>query len=159
MKWMINTKVFSIDSKTVKMTAIYFIVCGEYKKIKNPKISCIFEETLIFSVVWGKCGNIDEKIFKEEWIEILKTLGLIDYIEKCQKDKYNYRKHKSRTEIKRNEWKIKRLKEIKQNQLIRTKQKKMQDNKLYRAFTYFIFCSYWMRLNFWFCFICWYFCR
>ena len=63
------------------MKKIYCVICGEYRKFKNPKISCIFEKTLIFSIICSKCKNEDEKIFKEEEsIEILKILGLIENI-------------------------------------------------------------------------------
>ena len=57
------------------------VICGNYKKSKNLKISYIFEKTLVLSVICSKCENDDEKIFKEEEpIEILKILGLIKYI-------------------------------------------------------------------------------
>ena len=63
------------------MKKIYCVFCGEYRKFKNPKISCIFEKTLVFSIICSKCKNEDEKIFKEEEsIEILKIFGLIDKI-------------------------------------------------------------------------------
>ena len=55
-------------------------------------------KSLNLSVVYKKCGHEYEEIFKqEEWIEILKTLGLIINIEKYQKiynhvwRKYNLR--------------------------------------------------------------------
>ena len=51
-------------------------ICG-----KNPKISYIFEKTLLLSIICIKCKNENEKIFKEkESIEILKILGLIKNI-------------------------------------------------------------------------------
>ena len=57
------------------------VICGNYKKSKNLKISYIFEKTLVLSVICSKCENDDEKIFKEEEpIEILKILGLIKSI-------------------------------------------------------------------------------
>ena len=56
------------------------VICGNYKS-KNLKISYIFEKTLVLSIIWSKCENDNEKIFKEEEpIEILKILGLIKYI-------------------------------------------------------------------------------
>ena len=59
----------------------YCVICGNYKKSKNLKISCIFEKTLALSIICSKCENDNEKIFKEEEpIDILKILGLIKYI-------------------------------------------------------------------------------
>ena len=57
------------------------VICGNYKKSKNLKISYIFEKTLVLSIICSKCENDNEKIFKEEEpIEILILLGLIKYI-------------------------------------------------------------------------------
>ena len=57
------------------------VICGNYKKSKNLKISHILEKTLVLSIICSKCENDNEKIFKEEEpIEILKILGLIKYI-------------------------------------------------------------------------------
>ena len=47
------------------MKKIYFIVCGKYRRFKNPKIYK-FQKTLFLSIVFRKCGSKDEKIFKEE---------------------------------------------------------------------------------------------
>ena len=57
------------------------------------------KKTLSLSIVYSKCGHKYEKIFKkEESIEILKVLGLINNIEEYQKI-YNHvwRKHKPST--------------------------------------------------------------
>ena len=48
------------------MKKIYCIVCGKYRKFKNPKISYKFKKTLFLSIICSKSGNIDEKIFKED---------------------------------------------------------------------------------------------
>ena len=57
------------------------MVCGKYKKFKNPIISNIFEKTSVISIICNKCKNEDKRIFKEqESIEILKILGLIENI-------------------------------------------------------------------------------
>ena len=62
------------------MKKIYSVICGKYRKFKNPKISYIFELT-VFSIICSKCKNEDEKILKEEEsIKILKILGLIKNI-------------------------------------------------------------------------------
>ena len=45
------------------MKKIYCVVFGKYKKVKNPKISYIFEKTLVLSIICSKCGSKDKKIF------------------------------------------------------------------------------------------------
>ena len=63
------------------MKKIYCVICGRYRKFNNPKISYIFEKTWAHSIIYSKCENEDENIFKEkESIEILKILGLIKNI-------------------------------------------------------------------------------
>ena len=53
-----------------------FVVSIE--KFKGRKISYIFRKTLVLSLTDSKCGNENEKIFKEEEsFEISKILGLI----------------------------------------------------------------------------------
>ena len=65
------------------MKKIKRIISSKYRKFKISEISYIFKKTLVISVVWSKCKNEVEKIFKEEEsIEILKIIGLIK--------KYNY---------------------------------------------------------------------
>ena len=60
---------------------LYCIICGKYRKFKNPKISYILEKTLVLSIICSKCKNEDEKIFKEkESIEILTVLRLTENI-------------------------------------------------------------------------------
>ena len=64
------------------MEKVYFVICGKYRKFKNPKILYIFEETLFLSIICSKCGNDNEKIFiEEESIDILKMFGLIKNIQ------------------------------------------------------------------------------
>ena len=63
------------------MKKIYCIKCNKYRKFKNPKISYIFNKTLVLSIICDKCGSKDEELFKEEKsIEILKILILIKNI-------------------------------------------------------------------------------
>ena len=63
------------------MEKLYCVICGKYRKFEKPKISYIFEKTLILSFICSKCKNEDEKVFKqEEWIWILKILDLIEKI-------------------------------------------------------------------------------
>ena len=44
------------------MNKIYCIFVGKYRKSKNPKISYIFEKTVL-CIISSKCKNEDEKIF------------------------------------------------------------------------------------------------
>ena len=68
-------------SITKMMKKLYCVICGKYRKSKNPKIPYILEKTLILCIICSKCKNEDEKIFKEEEsIDILKILGLIENI-------------------------------------------------------------------------------
>ena len=46
------------------MKKLYSIICGKYRKFKNPKKSCIFEKSLVLSIICSKCEN--EKKIKEE---------------------------------------------------------------------------------------------
>ena len=63
------------------MKKLYWIICGKYRKFKNPKKWYIFEKTLVLFIICSKCKNEDEKLLKEEeLIEILKILGLIKNI-------------------------------------------------------------------------------
>ena len=48
------------------MKKIYCINCNKYRKFKNSKISYIFDQTLVLSIICNKCSSNDEKIFKEE---------------------------------------------------------------------------------------------
>ena len=63
------------------MEKLYCFICGKYRKFGKPKISYLLEKTLVLCIISGKCKNKDEKLFKkEETIEILKILGLIENI-------------------------------------------------------------------------------
>ena len=63
------------------MKKLCCVVCGKYRKFKNPKISYIFERTLVLSNICSNCKNESEKTSKEEEsIEILKILGLFKNI-------------------------------------------------------------------------------
>ena len=53
-------------SITKNMKILYCIICGKYRKFEKPKILYIFERTLVLSIIWSKCRNENEKIFKEE---------------------------------------------------------------------------------------------
>ena len=60
------------------MKKTYCVICGKYRKFRNPKIY-IFEKTFL-SIICSKCGTEDEKIFKvEDSIEVLKILGIFSY--------------------------------------------------------------------------------
>ena len=61
------------------MKKLCCVKCNKYRKLKNPRISYIFDETLSLSTICDKCSSNDEKIFKEEEsIEILRILSLIN---------------------------------------------------------------------------------
>ena len=63
------------------MRKIYCTKCKKYKEFKKPKISYIYDKTLLLSSICNKCGSEGEKIFKEEQsIKILNILGLIENI-------------------------------------------------------------------------------
>ena len=63
------------------MKKICCVKCRKCKIFKNPEISYLFYKTLVVSIICGKCGSKRKRIFKEEEsTEILKTLGLIEYI-------------------------------------------------------------------------------
>ena len=54
--------------------------------MKNLKYHNFWKKTLVLCIIYSKCKNEDEKIFKEEEsIEILKSHGLINNIEQYQK--------------------------------------------------------------------------
>ena len=56
------------------MKRLYCVICGNYRKCEKPKISYLLEKTIFLFTICSKCKNEDEKIFKEESIEILKFL-------------------------------------------------------------------------------------
>ena len=58
---------------------IYCVKCNKFRKFMNPKISYIFYKTLVLSIIYSKCLDNNDRIFKEkESIEILKILGLTE---------------------------------------------------------------------------------
>ena len=61
------------------MKKLYYIICGRYRKFKNPTISFVFKKkTLVLSIICSKCKNENEKLFKEEEsIEMLKISSLM----------------------------------------------------------------------------------
>ena len=62
------------------MKKLYYIICGKYINFEKLKISYLLEKILALSINCSKCKNEDEKLFGEESIEILKTLGVIENI-------------------------------------------------------------------------------
>ena len=63
------------------MKKLYRVIFGKYTKFEKPKISYFLEKTLVLYIIYSKCKNEDEKIFKEEdSIEILKILALFENI-------------------------------------------------------------------------------
>ena len=53
------------------MKEIHCIKRKMYRKLKISKILYIFDKTLALSIICGKCGSNDEKIFKQENIQLL----------------------------------------------------------------------------------------
>ena len=63
------------------MKKLYCFICDKYRKFENPKISYLFEKTLVLSIICSKCKKKNEKLFKEaESVEILRILVLIENI-------------------------------------------------------------------------------
>ena len=62
-EWQYKIKMFSLEFKEVKM---YCSVSNKYRKFKKTKRSNIFKKILSLCIVYSKCGNEYEKIFKEE---------------------------------------------------------------------------------------------
>ena len=63
------------------MEKVYCVIYGKHRKFEKPKILYPWRKTLVLSIFWSKYKNEYEKILKEEKsIEILKILGLIQYI-------------------------------------------------------------------------------
>ena len=58
------------------MKTLYRVICNKYRKLEILKISYLLDKTLALSIICSKCKNEDEKMFKEESIEILKIHGL-----------------------------------------------------------------------------------
>ena len=48
------------------MKKICCVICGKYRKIKNPKMSFTFEKTLVLFIICSRCENEDERIRKEK---------------------------------------------------------------------------------------------
>ena len=49
----------------IKMKRNYCVICGKYRKFKKPKISYIFEKTVI-SIICSKCKIEDKKYLKKK---------------------------------------------------------------------------------------------
>ena len=66
-EWWNNTKIFSITKKGLrwKINIVLFVVFSKYRKFEKPKTSYILEETLLFSIIYSKSNNEDEKNSKE----------------------------------------------------------------------------------------------
>ena len=67
------------------MKKFYCVICNKYRKFEKHKISYLSEKTSILSIICSKYKIEEEKIFKEEPIEILKYFGLVNNIEEYQK--------------------------------------------------------------------------
>ena len=68
------------------MEKLYCFICSKYRKFEKSKISYLLEKTLVLCIISSKCNHKDEKLFKkEETIEILNILGLIENISLLEK--------------------------------------------------------------------------
>ena len=47
--------------KRVRWKKVYCIICIKYRKFKKPKITYIFEKTLVLFIICIKCKHEDEK--------------------------------------------------------------------------------------------------
>ena len=47
------------------MIKIFCTKYNKYRKFKNSKISYIFNEMLVLSIIFGKCGRNNHTMFKE----------------------------------------------------------------------------------------------
>ena len=56
----------------------------KYRKLKNAKISYIFDKTLVFLIISDKCGSKDEEVFKKRDNWDIKIFGSIKHVEECQ---------------------------------------------------------------------------
>ena len=77
-----NIKIFSIiwNWKFIKNQSIVLSVIS-IKNLKTSKYHTFFDKRLILSIICGKWGSKNEKVFKEEEsIETLKVLSLIKTI-------------------------------------------------------------------------------
>ena len=53
-------------TKKVKMTKLYCVNFGKYRKFKKPKIPDILEKTLALSIICSKCKNKMKKYLKKK---------------------------------------------------------------------------------------------
>ena len=94
------------------MKNLYCIICFKYRKFEKIKTSYLLEKTLALSIIFSKCKQEDEKLFKEEEsTETLKVLGLIENI-------YNYFKNMTEENISE-EFRRKSIDEIKNKEEIK----------------------------------------
>ena len=62
----------------MKPTKINYVKHDKFRKFVNPKISYIFDRTLVFSINCKSCGNANDRMFKkEESFGRLKAFSLI----------------------------------------------------------------------------------
>ena len=60
------------------MKKLHCIICSKYEKFEKPKILYLLEKTLVFLIIYSKCKNEDEKLFKVESIDMSNIIGLIE---------------------------------------------------------------------------------
>ena len=45
---------------------MYFVIRGKYKKFEKSRISYLLEKTLVLYIIYSKCNNEYEQIFKNK---------------------------------------------------------------------------------------------
>ena len=58
--------------KPIKKYCVKFV---KFRTFVNPKISYVFEKTLVLSIICGKCDNSNDKIWGKKSIKILKVIA------------------------------------------------------------------------------------
>ena len=62
------------------MKKLYCVICCKYRKLEKP-FKIPLKKTQVLSIIWSKCKNEDEKIFREEdSIEMFNIFGFIENI-------------------------------------------------------------------------------
>ena len=54
------------------MNKNYCIKCNKYRKLKKPKMSYIFNETLVLSILFHKCRSNKDTIFYKYFINTVR---------------------------------------------------------------------------------------
>ena len=47
-----------------KMKKLYCVIYNQHRNFEKPEISYFLDNTLVLSIIYSKCKNEDERIFK-----------------------------------------------------------------------------------------------